>query len=138
MSASEPIDKDAAQRFAQELAIELGERDKQANNGRATSASNPLSRWMARRRQRPGYVPMIQRTWVPFFCVAAVVYIWLPDRVKVRWLLWADDQHDRVRLWVHKQYWRATMDPDRYAQLMEQLEANVAPSERVASTKCPL
>jgi hypothetical protein len=82
--------------------------------------------------------PLIGRTWVPWLCLAGMGLVWVPDRTKVDMLLFADDMHERLRLRVHKWYWRMTMDPVQFAILMEQLEANVSKAERVESTKCPL
>ncbi len=82
--------------------------------------------------------PLIARWWVPYVCGAALVGIWIPDKYKVRALYYIDEGHDNIKLQVHKWYWRATMPADKYALLMEQLEANVPKGQRVESTDCPL
>lgn len=135
---SSQIDKQEAQRFAQELSMEIEEiyRNKEKDS-RVWS-------WMSRKGllhkdQKPkASSPLIERKWVPYLCVGAVAMIWMPDEKKVQAMYWIDSMHEKLQLAVHKQYWKYTMPADRYAILMEQIEANVPKAEREKASDCPL
>jgi hypothetical protein len=113
------------QAFMQELEAELAEMDAKASANRVLDKIRPKE-------------PLLSRWWVPYACILGIVAIWTPDKYKVRALYYADDAHDRFKLWVHTWYWWATMPTEKYSLLMEQLAANVPKSERVQSTDCPL
>ena len=98
-----------------------------------TSLNQALNAYRARRGE-----PITARWWFPWVVIAFIVSLWLPTHWKVNALLWVDHSHDRVKWWVHRQYWRWTMAPEDYALLMEQLEAGVEKSKRVKATECPL
>ncbi len=123
--------------------MEIGEMTGDSKSG--PQRSGPAKWWQFRQRRLERLraagkspLPLIQRTWVPYFCVTCIVAIWLPERYKVQLLSSFDATHDSVKLWVHKQYWRMTMEPATYMLLLEQLEAGVPSNQRVESTKCPL
>lgn len=119
--------------FTQQLNAELDQMEREYAE---TSRLGRLTRRLpAAKTQRQ---PLIARWWIPYVCAAGVLAVWTPDQFKVRALYWMDQRHDNVKLAVHKWYWYYTMPADRYAILMEQLEANVPKSERVKSTDCPL
>ncbi|KAK7201479.1 hypothetical protein NESM_000211000 [Novymonas esmeraldas] len=87
------------------------------------------------RRQHPGWVPLMQRWWVPWLCVGSIAVLWTPDVWKLRTLYVCDHQYALFRQAIHKAYWRATMSPEDYAALMADIEAE-RPT-KVASTNCP-
>ncbi|KPA83646.1 putative mitochondrial hypothetical protein [Leptomonas pyrrhocoris] len=93
-----------------------------------------VNSWLFR-RQHPGWVPLMQRWWVPWLCMGSIVLIWTPDVWKLRWLYICDHQYALLRQAIHKAYWRATMDPADYAALMADIEAE-RPST-VSATNCP-
>lgn len=102
---------------------------------KATGApSQPFNSWLFR-RQHPGWVPLIQRWWVPWICAASIALIWTPDPWKLRTLYYCDYQYAMLRQNIHKTYWRLTMTPEDYAALMADIEASRPPS--VKSTDCP-
>jgi hypothetical protein len=110
--------------------------DDHAKKSRFGRLANKMN--LMHRRVGTGYVPLLQRRWVPYFCVSAIVVIWIPAEAKVTGLYWADAKHDEVKLAVHKLYWRYTMPSEQYATLLEQLAASVPKGQRVESADCPL
>ncbi|KAF5220957.1 hypothetical protein ECC02_005974 [Trypanosoma cruzi] len=94
-----------------------------------------MNSWLFKQRH-PGWVPLIQRWWVPCVCVAGIVVIWTPDVWKLRTLYWCDYKYALFRQAIHKAYWRATMSAEEYEQLMQELEQGRPLSAK--ATKCPL
>nr|CCC91618.1 conserved hypothetical protein [Trypanosoma congolense IL3000] len=108
----------------------------QAARGAARGRSQPqLNSWFFKLRH-PGWVPLIQRPWVPYFCFGCIVIVWTPDVWKLRTLHWCDYQYAELRRAVHRAYWRATMDKQEYKELMEELERGRPPP--LGASKCPL
>ncbi|RNF04718.1 hypothetical protein TraAM80_05052 [Trypanosoma rangeli] len=104
--------------------------------GGATRTPQPkMNSWLFKQRH-PGWVPLIQRWWVPCVCVAGLVVIWTPDVWKLRTLYWCDHKYALLRQSVHRAYWRATMCAADYEQLMQELGQSQPRS--VKATKCPL
>jgi hypothetical protein len=122
-----PADAKFVESLEAELSSLAAEQDK----------SGPLGR-LGRTKVVTDRVPLYARWWVPYVCVAGIVGVWIPDKYKVRALFYIDETHDAVKLRVHTWYWWATMPPEKYAVLMEQLAANVPKSERIPSADCPL
>lgn len=109
----------------------------QAGGGKAGAALPPppkVNSWLFR-RQHPGWVPLMQRWWVPWLCLSSIVLIWTPDVWKLRCLYICDHQYALFRQSIHKAYWRATMSPEDYAALMADIEAE-RPS-KVSAANCP-
>ncbi|KEG11238.1 hypothetical protein DQ04_02821000 [Trypanosoma grayi] len=94
-----------------------------------------MNTWIFKQRH-PGWVPLIQRWWVPCVCAAGIVLIWTPDVWKLRTLYWCDHRYALFRQSVHKAYWRATMNVEDYEALMRDMELDRPPS--VKATNCPL
>jgi hypothetical protein len=105
--------------------------------GAAASAPPPppkVNSWLFR-RQHPGWVPLMQRWWVPWLCVGSIVLIWTPDVWKLRCLYMCDHQYALLRQAIHKAYWRATMSKEDYDALVADIEAD-RPT-KVTTTSCP-
>ncbi|KPI87588.1 hypothetical protein ABL78_3339 [Leptomonas seymouri] len=102
--------------------------------GAALPPPPKMNSWLFR-RQHPGWVPLMQRWWVPWLCAGSIVLIWTPDVWKLRFLYMCDYRYALLRQSIHKAYWRATMSPEDYAALMEDIEAQ-RPT-RVSATSCP-
>jgi hypothetical protein len=94
------------------------------------------TQWLLRRRHQ--FEPLIFRRWVPFVCIAALAIVWSPDAWKLRTLYYLDWKYALFRRWIHTEYWRLTMPPEEFTQLMEQIDANAPRRSRVKGTKCPL
>ncbi|EPY31547.1 hypothetical protein STCU_03401 [Strigomonas culicis] len=93
-----------------------------------------VNTWLFKRRH-PGWVPLLQRWWVPWVCTIALVGVWTPDVWKLRTLYYCDYQYAMLRQTVHKAYWRATMKKEDYEALMADIEAQ-RPSS-VKASDCP-
>ncbi|RNF25359.1 uncharacterized protein Tco025E_02263 [Trypanosoma conorhini] len=94
-----------------------------------------MNSWLFKQRH-PGWVPLIQRWWVPCVCVAGLVVVWTPDVWKLRALYWCDHKYALLRRSVHKAYWRATMSAADYERLMQEL--GQGQPQPVKANKCPL
>lgn len=104
-------------------------------NGDATLPPPPkMNSWLFR-RQHPGWVPLMQRWWVPWLCMGSIVLIWTPDVWKLRCLYTCDHQYALLRQAIHKAYWRATMSKEDYDALIADIEAE-RPT-KVSATSCP-
>lgn len=103
-------------------------------HGAALPPPPKVNSWLFR-RQHPGWVPLMQRWWVPWLCLGSIVLIWTPDVWKLRCLYTCDHQYALLRQEIHKAYWRATMSKEDYEALMADIEAE-RPS-KVSSTSCP-
>lgn len=93
-----------------------------------------VNSWLFR-RQHPGWVPLMQRWWVPWLCAGSIALIWTPDVWKLRCLYICDHQYALFRQSIHKAYWRATMSKEDYETLIADIEAE-RPT-KVTSTSCP-
>ncbi|SCU66882.1 uncharacterized protein TEOVI_000773900 [Trypanosoma equiperdum] len=103
--------------------------------GTSRGQQQRLNSWFFKLRH-PGWVPIIQRPWVPYFCIGCLMLVWTPDIWKLRTLHWCDYQYAEFRRAVHRAYWRATMSAEDYKELMEELERGRPPPFGVS--KCPL
>lgn len=119
-------------------AIDPAQLSNMAHAGGKPGAALPpppkVNSWLFR-RQHPGWVPLMQRWWVPWLCMGSIVLIWTPDVWKLRCLYICDHQYALLRQEIHKAYWRATMSKEDYEALMADIEAE-RPSS-VTSTSCP-
>jgi len=105
---------------------------------RQQNAANNKSALLFRRKNLQ-QEPLILRKWVPYLCVAVIAFIWTPDTWKLRALYRADYFYAMFRRFIHTQYWRITMDPEEFAAVMNDIEANVPRSKwSVDPEKCPL
>lgn len=93
-----------------------------------------VNTWLFK-KNHPGWVPLIQRWWVPWVCVVAIGLVWTPDVWKLRTLYMLDYQYANLRRAVHRAYWRVTMSKEDYEKLMADIEAQRPPS--VKGTDCP-
>lgn len=102
----------------------------------ATTAASQrrVNAWLFK-RQHPGWIPLMQRWWVPWVCVVGIAVIWTPDVWKLRTLYLLDYQYAQLRQSIHKSYWRLTMRKEDYDALMADIEAQRPRS--VKSTECP-
>ncbi|KAG8349034.1 hypothetical protein ERJ75_000832900 [Trypanosoma vivax] len=98
-------------------------------------AAPPLNSWFFKLRH-PGWVPLMQRRWVPFACMAGLVLVWTPDVWKLRALHRCDCYYSELRSSVHCWYWRVTMSEEDFSRLTKNLETGLRPSSDAA--KCPL
>ena len=119
--------------IASEGGISLGDK-----LGEAAAYSGFKSKAQTHAARQAYRVPLIQRPWIPYACIAGIVLIWIPDRYKVNTLMWLDDTHEKIKHVVHLQYWKYTMPSDQYVLLLEQLQSNVPKWERVQTSDCPL
>lgn len=126
------IDSAQVSQFADATAA--GARPGAAPAAAAAAAVPKLNSWLFR-RQHPGWVPLMQRWWVPWLCAGSILVIWTPDVWKLRTLYLLDHQYALLRQSIHKAYWRATMKPEDYAALIADIEAQ-RPS-KVGATSCP-
>ncbi|KAH9586623.1 hypothetical protein LSM04_002238 [Trypanosoma melophagium] len=94
-----------------------------------------MNSWLFKQRH-PGWVPIIQRRWVPVLCVVGIGMIWTPDVWKLRALYWCDHKYAIFRQSIHKAYWRATMSAEDYATLIKDMEEQRPTSVKVSN--CPL
>lgn len=98
-----------------------------------------LTRRLMYRTANPNRTPLLERKIVPIFCAGALMMVWTPDHWKLKTLVLCDYYYAMLRRRVHTAYWRATMDPDDFVVLMEQMEANLPKHLRtVQSSDCPL
>lgn len=109
----------------------------------ASQAAQTKRRWFRRNTAAGGMsyeykTPLLMRRWVPYVCVAAICVVWIPDMYKLRALHWCDARYAKLRRDIHTEYWRWTMPPDEFAELMQQIEAQIPKHRRsVKSSDCP-
>jgi hypothetical protein len=102
------------------------------------SAKGGVHRLMYK-KYNPNRPPLIARWYIPWTCLSLAVLIWTPDVWKLKALYLADGYYAQLRRSVHTAYWRATMDPDEFVELMTQLEANLPRHLRsVKGSNCPM
>lgn len=98
-----------------------------------------LTRRLMYRTVNPNRVPLLERKIVPLMCAGALALVWTPDHWKLKSLVLCDYYYAMLRRRVHTAYWQATMDPEDFIVLMEQMEANLPKHLRtVQSSDCPL
>ena len=114
--------------------------------GRSSAVGQPPSRgWFRwfRRSNGPSMsyehrTPLLMRRWVPYVCLAAIGMVWIPDMYKLRALHYCDARYAKFRRDIHTEYWRWTMPADEFAELMQQIEAQIPKHRRsVKSSDCP-
>jgi hypothetical protein len=103
----------------------------------AARRADQYNRFMFKKRN-PHSTPLLMRWWIPYACVFAIGLVWTPDTWKLRGLHYADSNYAALRRAIHTQYWRWTMDPTEFADLMKEIEANLPKNSRsVKSSDCP-